>query len=177
MAKMVFVMLLAMFTTTKSLAYNGLLTGDGSNTNPYYIMDRLDWARFTSLLNNPETAPYYCDKHYRLGADIGETGFNDAHMVRTWAATNPAYPFRGTFDGQGHKILIDFTKTSEGVTGDEKTQGVALFQCVSDGCDIHDLIVEGVIRTNYKFAAGIISYIESGTSQEHPNFVFLSRCS
>ena len=177
MAKMVFVMLLAMFTTTKSLAYNGLLTGDGSNTNPYYIMDRLDWARFTSLLNNPETAPYYCDKHYRLGADIGETGFNNAHMVKTWAATNPAYPFRGTFDGQGHKILIDFTKTSEGVTGDEKTQGVALFQCVSDGCDIHDLIVEGVIRTNYKFAAGIISYIESGTSQEHPNFVFLSRCS
>ena len=158
---------LVMSTTTQSMAHNGLLTGEGSTTSPYYIMDLDDWATFTSWLNTAETAPYYCDKHYRLGADIS---------VTTWAATNPAFPFRGTFDGQGHTIHINFTKSpNDIVPGDETSQGVALFQYVGGGCAIHDLIVEGNIHSDYKMAGGIISYIEKG-SWEHINAVNLSRC-
>ena len=169
-------LLLVMLTTSQSWAYNGLLTGEGSTTSPYYIMDLDDWATFTSWLNTPETAPYYCDKHYRLGNDIGNfSGFNP-EVVTTWAATLKDYPFRGTFDGQGHTIYIDLEKTSEGIVpGDETTQGVALFQYVGGGCVIHDLIVEGNIESNYEMAGGIISYIVKGSSG-HLNAVNVSRC-
>ena len=172
----VLVAFLGMLTTTPSWAYNGLLTGEGSTTSPYYIMDLDDWATFTSWLNTPETAPYYCDKHYRLGNDIGNvSGFNP-EVVTTWAASLKDYPFRGTFDGQGHTIYINFTKSPDDiVSGDETSQGVALFQYVGGGCVIHDLIVEGNIESNYEMAGGIISYIVKGSSG-HLNAVNVSRC-
>ena len=173
MTKVLATLLLIMtFSATKSWAYNGWLNGDGSNTNPYYISDIADWEYFASLLSDPVYAPYYCDKHYRLGNDIGEID----DMVTTWAATLKDYPFRGTFDGQGHTIYINFTKSPDDIVpGDETSQGVALFQYVSGGCVIHDLIVEGNINSDYKMAGGIISYIEKG-DWDHINAVNLSRC-
>ena len=175
MAKMAFVMILAIFTTTNSWAYRGSLTGDGSNVNPYYIMDLDDWNTFTSLLNDATYAPYYVDKHYRLGADIGEAYATSPHAT-TWAANLKDYPFTGSFDGQGHTIYIDFTQYADKLNAKDATeQGVALFHYVSNGCDIHDLIVHGTIHTDYKYAAGIISYIKAGSPQG-VHFVNVSRC-
>ena len=134
------------------------LQGDGSSANPYYIMDLLDWEVFTNWLNTPGTASYYSDKHYRLGADIS---------VTTWAATNSDHPFCGTFDGNGHAIHVTFEQTGD--------QGVALFQYVGNGCDLHDLTVDGTINSNYQFAAGIVSVIKKGDNGR-PNAVSINRC-
>ena len=151
-------MLLVMLSGIKALAYDGLLTGEGSNISPYYIMDDDDWETFTSWLNTEETAPYYRGSHYRLGADIS---------VTTWAATLSEYPFCGTFDGNGHKITITFEQTED--------KGVALFQYVGNGCEIHDLTIYGTISTDYKFAGSFVSEIKAGEF-ESINVVNISRC-
>ena len=170
-----FLLLLVIFSGTNALAYNGWLDGDGSCTNPYYISDVADWNYFASLLSDPVYAPYYCDKHYRLGNDIGVISGN-IEVVTTWAATLKDYPFRGTFDGQGHTIYINLEKTSDGIVpGDETTQGVALFQYVGGGCVIHDLKIDGNIYSDYEMAGGFISYIVKGSSS-HLNAVNVSRC-
>lgn len=172
---MAFLLFLVMFTTTKAWAYRGSLTGDGSNVNPYYIMDLEDWAAFTSLLNDPAYAPYYADKHFRLGADIGDPYDNSDQKATTWAANLKDYPFTGSFDGQGHTIYIDFTQVPDNINRDDYSQGVALFHFVSNGCDIHDLTVHGKIRSDYKYAAGVISCIRGGSPQG-VHFVNVSRC-
>ena len=111
-----------------------------------------------------------------MGNDIGVVSGGDPELVTTWTATLKDYPFRGTFDGQGHTVYINFQKSpNDIVRGDETSQGVALFQYVSGGCVIHDLIVEGNIHSDYKMAGGIISYIEKG-DWDHVNTVNLSRC-
>jgi hypothetical protein len=169
-------LLVAMLTTSTVWAFNGTLTGSGSSINPYVIMDLEDWNTFTSLLNDPAYAPYYADKHYKLGANLGLPDPELHQYVTTWAADLPDYPFCGTFNGDGHAIIIYFTKTAESIDpNDETTQGVALFHYVSGGCEIHDLTVIGEIHSDYKFAAGIVSIIKSGSS-ESLNPVAINRC-
>ena len=127
-------LLLALLSAGKVSAYHGTLVGDGSCTNPFTIEDLEDWNMFTNLLNDPVYAPYYCDKHFRLGADIGSESTNPDERVTTWASNDSRYPFHGTFDGNGHTIWIKFVKTDSSVNpNDDSSQGVALFQYASHG--------------------------------------------
>ena len=168
--------LLAMLTASKAWAYNGMLIGDGSCTNPYMIKDIADWNMFANLLNDPVYAPYYCDKHFRLGADIGSESTNPGERVTTWASNDSRYPFCGTFDGNGHTIWIKYVQTDSNVNpNDDSSQGVALFHYADHGCEIHDLIIKGEIITNYKYAAAFISYIPGGDSYNN-KYVSVDRC-
>ena len=169
-------LLLALLTTGQAWGYHGTLIGDGSCTNPYTIKDIDDWNMFTNLLNDPVYAPYYCDKHFRLGADIGSESSNPDERVTTWASKDSNYPFRGTFDGNGHTIWIKYVKTDSSIDpNDDSSKGVALFQYAGHGCEIHDLIVRGEIYTNYKYAAALISYIQSGNSNNN-KYIGIDRC-
>jgi len=169
-------LLVAMLTGTNVWAYHGTMTGDGSCVNPYTIKDLEDWNTFVTQLNDPAYAPYYADKHYKLGADIGDPNANPPQYATTWAATNHDYPFCGTFDGQGHIIYVDFTQTAANVDpNDETTQGVALFQYVSQGCEILDLNVFGSIHSDYKFAAGIASIVLGGEAN-YFHSISINRC-
>ena len=168
---LILTLLLAVFATTNVVADNRPLAGDGSCLNPYLISSIDDWNTFTSLLNDPATAPLYADKYYKLTADIG----TPQNRVTTIAAENSSYPFRGTFNGNGHSIFLGLVREAANSGRSDKDKGVALFHFVSDGCVIHDLWVTGTILTDSKFAAGIISVIESGNSSNWNN-VALSRC-
>lgn len=169
-------LLLALLATGQARAYHGTLIGDGSCTNPYTIKDLDDWNMFTNLLNDPEYAPYYYDKHFRLGADIGSESTNPEDRVTTWASNDSRYPFCGTFDGNGHTIWIRYVQTESNVNrNDDSSQGVALFHYAGHGCDIHDLIVKGEIYTDYKYAAALISYIHEGDSHNN-KYVSIDRC-
>lgn len=169
-------LLLALLTTGQAWGYHGTLVGDGSCTNPYTIGDMDDWNMFTNLLNDPVYAPYYCDKHFRLGADLGSESTNPDDRVTTWASKDSRYPFCGTFDGNGHTIWIKYVKDDSSVNpSEDSSHGVALFQYASHGCEIHDLIVRGEIYTNYKYAAALISYISEGSST-NSKYVGIDRC-
>ena len=54
---LILTLLLAVFATTNVVADNRPHAGDGSCLNPYLISSIDDWNTFTSLLNDPATAP------------------------------------------------------------------------------------------------------------------------
>ena len=161
----------AMLTATNVMADNGIFAGDGTCLNPYLINNIADWNAFTILLNDPATAPSFADKYYKLCADIG----TPQEKVTTVASENSTYPFCGTFNGDGHRIYLGLVRVAAGSGRSEKEKGIALFHFVGDGCVIHDLWVTGTIQTDSKFAAGIISVIQSGNSSSWNN-VAVSRC-
>ena len=57
-----------------------------------------------------------------------------------------AYRYNGTFDGQGHKVTVNLYPTREGEN---------LFGYIGIGGEVRNLIVDGLITTDYKLAAGI----------------------
>ena len=162
-----FILLCAMLTTTKVWATGGVLTGEGTNANPYIISDVDDWNFFASKLNDGTTVVDYAEKYYKLVADIGP--------VTMMASTYYNYPFCGNFNGNGHTITVDLTRdTNPG--GNDYNQGLALFQFAGNGCNIHDLHVDGTIVTCGKFAAGFIAYISNGNTENYQKIVSISRC-
>ena len=80
-----------------------------------------------------------------LIADIDFTSFPSL-MIGTSASG-----YAGDFDGAGHRITVDITRDAD---------NAALFRTLS-GC-VHDLTVDGTIRTSSKYAAGIASELNGG---------------
>ena len=80
-----------------------------------------------------------------LIADIDFTSFPSL-MIGT-----SANGYAGDFDGAGHRITVDITRDAD---------NAALFRTLS-GC-VHDLTVDGTIRTSSKYAAGIASELNGG---------------
>ena len=64
------------------------------------------------------------------------------------------YKFKGTFDGDGKKITVNYNST---------TENCALFNYV-DGATIQNLTVDGSITTSAKYAAGIVAQTSGATN-------------
>ncbi|MCF0196196.1 MAG: hypothetical protein HUK03_02985, partial [Bacteroidaceae bacterium] len=60
-----------------------------------------------------------------------------------------AYRYNGTFDGQGHKVTVNFFPTGDGNN---------LFRNIGHGGEVRNLIVDGTITTDKKMAAGIAGW-------------------
>lgn len=102
----------------------------------YQIGSAQDWAEFCTLHNEGS------DQRLNavLTADITVEG-------NTMVGINGSgKPFRGTFDGQCHKLTISY---------DLNEERVAPFRRIN-GATIKNLIVEGTINTSSKLAAGIV---------------------
>ena len=115
--------------------------GTGTATDPY-IIDSTDlWNTFAHNVNMGQEG--YATAYYQLGADI---------TVTTMAGTD-VYKFSGHFDGNGHKLTVNY--------GSESSYNEQVY-CAPfltiDGADIHDLHVDGTIYTKKQFAAGIAGY-------------------
>lgn len=114
----------------------------------YQIASASDLAAFAELVNGGETAVDAV-----LTADIDYSANTElTHMIGT-----TEYPFEGTFDGQFHRVSVAFFVNE--VPGDGKyVEDAAIIRVASKNATIKNLIVDGTINTNQKYAAGICAY-------------------
>ena len=110
--------------------------GDGSAKNPYIINTAAHWNQLATDVN---VGTNYNDMYFQLDADITVT-------TMVGQGTNR---FRGTFDGDGHTITINYT----GITEDY----CAPFRQIS-GATIKNLHTAGIIETSGCYASGIVAY-------------------
>ena len=115
------------------------------------------WAQETYQIGTAEEL-----EAFALKVNEGE---NDANAVLTADIDYSAFSTRiglgegidgylGTFDGQGHKITVGFTQVIE-EGGTEVSPYATLFFNLLKGSVVKNLITDGTITTNQKFAAGI----------------------
>ena len=110
--------------------------GDGSVKNPYIIKTAAHWDQLASDVNGGTN---YKGMFFQLDADISVT-------TMVGQGTNR---FRGTFDGDGHTITVNYT----GITEDY----CAPF-CRISGATIKNLHTAGTIETSGCYASGIVAY-------------------
>ena len=114
----------------------------------YQIGSADDLAAFAELVNGGETAIDAV-----LTADIDYSANTQLiHMVGT-----SENPYEGTFDGQFHRITVAFFVNE--VAGEGKyVEDAAIIRVANLKATIKNLIVDGTINTNQKYAAGICAY-------------------
>ena len=115
-----------------------LLSGAGTNSDPYLIGSTDDWETFTAIVQNGHGD----GKYFKLTADIS---------VTTMAGTSEQ-PFKGTFDGNGKTLTVDISSSE---------QGAAPFHYVT-AATIKNLTVGGTVAATAYHAAGLVG-ICSGT--------------
>ena len=138
--------------------YQQLLSGHGTQADPFIIGSAEDWKLFVDLTASNS----FVGDFFRLDADISTSEM---------ASTSENLGFSGDFDGNGHKITLTLSCNVPYSGSNEQDQSLALFRHAGYGCTIHDLTVDGTITTVNKFAAGFISYITNGTTTNSKNIV------
>lgn len=108
----------------------------------YTIRNANDWEIFCDALQDNDTYDRFFGKTVRLDADI---------TVERMAGSS-YHDFKGTFDGQGHTLTVNYG-TAENPIDEEYA---APFRNVESGASIHSLNVDGHIYTSNKFAGGIV---------------------
>lgn len=141
--------------------YLPTLTGTGTAADPYLIKNVAEWNTFAqSVVNGTD----YNGKLVKLEANIDD--------VTTMAGT-ATRPFKGTFDGNGKKITVNYSIRS--TTNDDKTtRRWGVFRSLN-GATIKNLRTAGTItfanggtRNNYTITGGIAGY-NSGKSSTLSN--------
>jgi hypothetical protein len=133
---------------------DGYLEGEGTAEDPYLIEDEHDW----SVLTNKVDYGTGVDSYYKLTADLN---IAEGEPINTIIGTT-THPFRGHFDGGWHTLTININRTG--------LIYAAPFGVV-DGATIENLKVAGTIRTDNKFAGGILGWVNNtdDTRETHIN--------
>ena len=104
----------------------------------FILRNAADWSAFINLV---QEAKGERDVNAILCADIG---------VKVMVGDAESAPYRGTFDGNGHSLILDIN--------DSTRQNAAPFRYVASA-SFRNLHVAGTSRTAIKHAAGLIGYI------------------
>ncbi|WP_155808218.1 hypothetical protein [Xylanibacter brevis] len=108
----------------------------------YQIGSAQDWAEFAEIVNKD-------GRQHELNAVLTQDfTLNELVMVGI-----PSNAYKGTFDGQGHTITINFTMDKTGQDGE-----CGLFRRIN-GATIKNLKVAGTITTSGQLAGGVVSGI------------------
>ena len=121
---------------------DGYLQGEGTAEDPYLIEYAHDWEVFTDKIS----LGIDVEKYYKLNKNLS-IGTQSA-PINTLVGTDE-HPFSGHFDGGWHTLEIHMERTGE--------QYAAPFGVISNA-DIKNLAVTGTIKTNHKYAAGIVAF-------------------
>ena len=126
---------------TRTLTPNGSLVDVEQDENGYYLLGSLNNWKFFYLesLTDP-TVKAKMTADIDLGTNLLTIGTIDA-------------PYQGTFDGQGHKLTINFTPTEE---------RFGLFRFII-GATIQNLHLAGAITTEYRMTGSLVGRIDGGT--------------
>ena len=141
MKKTLFVIAATFAAATTALAAN------------YTISNLGDLQTFMQNAHNP---PYYEGDTVTLEADIDCEG---GQFTSGYSPVGTV--FKGTFDGQGHKIYNFFNKGNAAGTGQEAKYGVAMFDIARDGAVIKNLTLEGDFddgAATPDYAAAFVAY-------------------
>lgn len=161
----VFALLLgALISAQPALAKDGQMEGDGSKDHPYQIEDAEDLLAFAEEVNKPNYDEPEADINIwaKLMNDIdlnpsytynqSTDQWTDAEgkaveesKLEEWApiADDSAYPYTGTFEGNGHTISGLFINNSS--TNDDY---FGLFGVIGGGGNVTNLTVEGSVTVN-----------------------------
>ena len=107
------------------------------NATTYTIHDAVGWTAFCEFLKD-SSYNGFSGKTVKLGADISVTTMAGSSSNR----------FKGTFDGAGHTLTVNYTASSN---------DCAPFLYI-DGATFRCLKVSGSISTGYRYAAGIAAH-------------------
>ncbi|MBO4892998.1 MAG: InlB B-repeat-containing protein [Prevotella sp.] len=127
--KLYFILVLLLTLTQGAWAW----TGSGTNGSPYLIASTSDWNTLATNVNNGTN---YSGTYFRLTNDIN---------VTTMVGNSESNSFRGTFDGDGHTLTINYSNNSD---------FTAPFRYIQ-GATFKNLKVTGSITTTMNLAAGI----------------------
>ena len=112
----------------------------------YLIGSAYDWKLFATLVQTTPTA------NAKMTADI-DLGDDQTHI-----GDNVSYAYCGVFDGQGHKLNVNYYSSSSATTV-EGGYSIAPFRNIK-GATIKNLAVTGNI-TGYMHCAGVVGYAVS----------------
>ena len=112
------------------------------NDGNYLIGTAADWDAFAAIVAETPAANALMTADIDLG--------DDQTMIGT-----EAVPYQGTFDGQAHKLTVNYSVTED---------YVGPFRFIS-GATIQKLHVDGNINTTMGFAGGLVGYVPAGTNQ------------
>jgi hypothetical protein len=128
-----------------------VLSGSGTEANPYLIQSRADFDEFANPAN---AATYWASgKYTKLMCDPNLAGTTYTQAV---IAPDTSTPFAGIFDGNGHTISnLTITASTQDYVG--------LFGHVGSGGQIHNLGVENVNLTGRQFIGGLVGSNVYGT--------------
>ena len=118
-----------------------ILTGTGTEADPYLIRDDCEWSSFTYYVNNGNN---YNGKYVKLTANIDITT-----PVGSYASDSDNKPFSGTFLGDGHTITVTLD--------DDGNQGLAPFRYIN-GATIKNLKVAGTIASSQYHTSGLVGF-------------------
>ena len=126
---------------TRTLTPNGSPVDVERDENGYYLLGSLNNWKFFYLESQADpTVKAKMTADIDLGANLLTIGTIDA-------------PYQGTFDGQGHKLTINFTPTEE---------RFGLFRFII-GATIQNLHLAGAITTEYRMTGSLVGRIDGGT--------------
>ena len=121
---------------------DGFLQGKGTAEDPYLIENAHDWEVFTHKIS----LGIDVEKYYKLNKNLSIG--TQSEPITTIVGTDE-HQFCGHFDGGWHTLEIHMERTGE--------QYAAPFGVISNA-DIKNLAVTGTIKTNHKYAAGIVAF-------------------
>jgi hypothetical protein len=110
--------------------------GTGTSNDPYLIKKATDWDNFVYYVNSGTVAGFN-GKHLKLTNNI---------EVTTMAGIPTTFTFRGTFDGDGHTITVNYTTAEQYAAPFLNTYG----------CTIKNLKTAGIINTSSQNAGGVV---------------------
>ena len=153
-------------TTTYSgtLDYNQINAINGKTLTPFFSNDfsvnaegteytihtATGWGVFCEYINDGES---FNGKTVKLVADIGTTTNPIIRM-----ASSEGHKFKGTFDGEGHTLTINYSGSD---------LYIAPFRVVSDYATFRDLTVAGTINSSAANAGGLIGELYGDITVEH----------
>ena len=121
--------------------------GNGVEYNPYLIYNEAQWNLLAQRVNNGTST--YSGEFFKLMADITVTETVSEGNAIKMVGWSDERSFRGTFDGDGHTITVNYTDNTS-------AEYCAPFRFIN-GATIKNLRVSGTItKANGKNAGGLV---------------------
>ena len=121
--------------------------------NEVLITSEADWNALSAAVKEG----YRCDGlNFRMTNDISVS-----KMIGEQTGVHTVKRFAGSFDGDGHTLTVNYDATAREGQFRYNQNYVAPF-CFADGVEIENITVAGTIKTNKKYAGGVVASLTNG---------------